>query len=38
MAPRAVEAYLRLQGRFAHPFEPQRQDAVIADIQAQVDR
>lgn len=33
-----VEAYLRGQGRFRHLFEPVRQDAVIAQIQAEVDR
>jgi pyruvate ferredoxin oxidoreductase beta subunit len=32
-----VEEYLKLQGRFAHLFEPQRNDAVIDAIQAQVD-
>jgi pyruvate ferredoxin oxidoreductase beta subunit len=32
-----VEAYLRRQGRFAHFFEPQRDEAVIAGIQARVD-
>ena len=33
-----VEEYLERQGRFAHLFEPQRQDAVLAKIQAKVDR
>ena len=32
-----VEEYLRLQGRFAHLFEPNRNDALIAEIQAGVD-
>jgi len=33
-----VEAYLSRQGRFAHLFSPHRDDEVIADIQARVDR
>jgi pyruvate ferredoxin oxidoreductase beta subunit len=33
-----VEAYLRLQGRFRHLFEPTRNEPLIAAIQAQVDR
>jgi len=33
-----VEEYLKLQGRFAHLFRPQRNDALIAQIQARVDR
>ncbi len=33
-----VEEYLALQGRFAHLFTPQRDDATLADIQARVDR
>jgi len=32
-----VEDYLRLQGRFAHLFEPKRQDDLIAELQARVD-
>ena len=32
-----VEEYLRRQGRFAHLFEPGRNEALIAEIQAQVD-
>lgn len=32
-----VEAYLRLQDRFRHLFEPERNDALIAEIQAGVD-
>jgi pyruvate ferredoxin oxidoreductase beta subunit len=32
-----VEEYLRLQGRFRHLFEPTRDEAVIAEIQARVD-
>lgn len=32
-----VEEYLKLQGRFKHLFEPQRDDAAIAEIQARVD-
>lgn len=34
---RPVEEYLRGQGRFRHLFEPLRQDAVIARLQADVD-
>ena len=33
-----VEAYLELQGRFRHLFDPTRNQALIAAIQAQVDR
>ena len=33
-----VEEYLKLQGRFNHLFEPQRNDALIAEIQNKVDR
>ncbi len=33
-----VEEYLKLQGRFAHLFEPERNAAVLADIQSRVDR
>jgi len=36
-ARRPVEDYLRLQGRFAHLFEPQRQDKLIDEIQGRVD-
>jgi pyruvate ferredoxin oxidoreductase beta subunit len=32
-----VEEYLKLQGRFAHLFEPQRNEALLAEIQAKVD-
>lgn len=32
-----VEEYLKLQGRFAHLFEPKRDEATIAEIQARVD-
>jgi pyruvate ferredoxin oxidoreductase beta subunit len=32
-----VEAYLELQGRFAHLFRPGRNDSLLADIQARVD-
>jgi pyruvate ferredoxin oxidoreductase beta subunit len=32
-----VEEYLKLQGRFAHLFRPERNEALLADIQAQVD-
>ncbi len=32
-----VDEYLRLQGRFAHLFQPQRKDAELAAIQAGVD-
>lgn len=34
---RPVEEYLRLQGRFAHLFAPERNEALIADIQARID-
>ncbi len=33
-----VEDYLRLQGRFKHLFEPERNTELIDDIQARVDR
>jgi pyruvate ferredoxin oxidoreductase beta subunit len=36
--PVAVEAYLKLQRRFAHLFSPERRDDVIARIQARADR
>lgn len=32
-----VEEYLKKQGRFAHLFFPQRNDALLAEIQARVD-
>ncbi len=32
-----VEDYLKLQGRFAHLFQPQRDEALLAQIQSQVD-
>lgn len=32
-----VEEYLKMQGRFQHLFEPQRNDALLAQIQAKVD-
>lgn len=32
-----VEAYLSKQGRYAHLFRPTRNDALLAEIQAQVD-
>jgi pyruvate ferredoxin oxidoreductase beta subunit len=32
-----VEEYLKPQGRFAHLFEPERQEALLAEIQARVD-
>lgn len=32
-----VEEYLKKQGRFAHLFHPQRNEALIAEIQARVD-
>jgi pyruvate ferredoxin oxidoreductase beta subunit len=34
---RPVEDYLKLQGRFRHLFEPERNAAVIGEIQASVD-
>ena len=33
-----VEDYLKLQGRFKHLFEPERNDGLLAEIQAKVDR
>ena len=33
-----VEEYLKLQGRFTHLFEPQRNDTLLAEIQDKVDR
>jgi pyruvate ferredoxin oxidoreductase beta subunit len=33
-----VEEYLKTQGRFKHLFEPQRDEALIKEIQARVDR
>lgn len=33
----AVEEYLRAQGRFQHLFEPRRNDALLSEIQAEVD-
>jgi len=33
-----VEEYLSLQGRYAHLFHPRRNDQLIAEIQAEVDR
>jgi pyruvate ferredoxin oxidoreductase beta subunit len=32
-----VEAYLKTQGRFAHLFSPQRDEALLAELQARVD-
>jgi pyruvate ferredoxin oxidoreductase beta subunit len=32
-----VEEYLKLQGRFSHLFQPQRDEALLAEIQRQVD-
>jgi len=32
-----VERYLELQGRFRHLFEPERDEATIAEIQQHVD-
>jgi pyruvate ferredoxin oxidoreductase beta subunit len=33
----AVEEYLKLQGRFAHLFEPRRDEETLAEIQSRVD-
>jgi len=33
-----VEAYLELQGRYRHLFEPERDERLIGEIQARVDR
>jgi pyruvate ferredoxin oxidoreductase beta subunit len=32
-----VDEYLRLQGRFAHLFQPQRDEALISEIQQRID-
>ncbi len=32
-----VERYLELQGRFAHLFQPEREEALLAEIQQRVD-
>ena len=32
-----VEQYLEKQGRFAHLFHPQRNDRLLAELQARVD-
>jgi pyruvate ferredoxin oxidoreductase beta subunit len=32
-----VEEYLKIQGRFSHLFEPERNDKIIGEIQARVD-
>lgn len=32
-----IEDYLKLQGRFRHLFEPQRNDALLQELQAKVD-
>jgi pyruvate ferredoxin oxidoreductase beta subunit len=32
-----VEEYLKLQGRYRHLFEPQRDEQMLAGIQARVD-
>jgi pyruvate ferredoxin oxidoreductase beta subunit len=32
-----VEEYLKRQGRFAHLFKPQRNEALIAEMQSMVD-
>lgn len=32
-----VEEYLEKQGRFAHLFHPRRNEALLAEIQAEVD-
>ena len=32
-----VEEYLQLQGRFSHLFQPQKNTAMIAEIQGRVD-
>ncbi len=34
---RPVEEYLKKQGRFAHLFEPQRDEALLEELQARVD-
>jgi pyruvate ferredoxin oxidoreductase beta subunit len=35
---RAVEEYLRVQQRFAHLFEPERNETVLRELQEHVDR
>jgi pyruvate ferredoxin oxidoreductase beta subunit len=32
-----VEEYLKLQGRFKHLFEPQRNEALISELQNKID-
>jgi pyruvate ferredoxin oxidoreductase beta subunit len=32
-----VEEYLKLQGRYKHLFEPERDQQLLAEIQARVD-
>jgi pyruvate ferredoxin oxidoreductase beta subunit len=32
-----VEEYLRTQGRFAHLFHPERNEAILKEIQALID-
>jgi len=34
---RPVEEYLKRQGRFSHLFHPQRNEALLKEIQAKVD-
>ena len=34
----AVEEYLKTQGRFSHLFRPQRNEALLTEIQQRVDR
>lgn len=33
-----IEEYLRLQGRFAHLFEPERNEILLGEIQSRIDR
>ena len=35
---KSVEDYLKLQGRFKHLFEPQRNDSLLGEIQHRVDQ
>ncbi len=32
-----VEEYLKLQGRFSHLFEPKRNEALLSELQSQID-
>ena len=38
LAPKPVEEYLKLQGRFAHLFKPNRNEEILAAIQRDIDK